>query len=77
VENVATPFKTSDASSASARHFPAQLALDFMFLAALWFILCRQLSGEWSVNEQYNSGWFVPFLPCIFFGSAGKTGLNR
>ena len=28
----------------------------------LWFILCRQLSGEWSANEQYSYGWFVPFF---------------
>jgi exosortase len=67
VENVATPFETSDASPASARHFPAQLALALMFLAALWFILCRHLSGEWSVNEQYNYGWFVPFFAVYLF----------
>src|SRR5438093_10302887 len=38
-----------------------------MFLAALWFVLCRQLSGEWSVNEQYNYGWFVPFFAVYLF----------
>lgn len=32
-----------------------------LFLA-LWVILVRHLSGEWSVNEQYNYGWFVPFF---------------
>ena len=31
-------------------------------LGALWFIACRHLSQEWSANEQYNYGWFVPFF---------------
>jgi exosortase len=31
-------------------------------MLALWFVLCRHLSGEWSVNEQYSYGWFVPFF---------------
>jgi len=51
----------------SGRHFPAQLALSVLFLAALWFVLCRHLSGEWSVNEQYNFGWFVPFFALYLF----------
>jgi exosortase len=33
----------------------------------LWFVLCRLLSGEWSVNEQYNYGWFVPFFCAYLF----------
>ena len=36
-------------------------------LFALWFVLCRQLSGEWSVNEQYSYGWFVPFFAAFLF----------
>ena len=36
-------------------------------MAALWFGLCRELSGEWSVNEQYNFGWFVPFFALYLF----------
>src|SRR5436190_5828623 len=36
-------------------------------LAALWFVLCRHLSGEWSVNEQYSYGWFVPFFAAFLF----------
>jgi exosortase len=36
-------------------------------LALLWLMLCRQLSGEWSVNEQYNYGWFVPFFALYLF----------
>src|SRR5262249_25099378 len=29
--------------------------------------LCRELSGEWSVNERYNFGWFVPFFVLYLF----------
>src|SRR5256885_7363626 len=36
-------------------------------LAALWFVLCRHLSSEWSVNEQYSYGWFVPFFAAFLF----------
>jgi exosortase len=45
----------------------ARLALPLLFFGALWFILCRQLSGEWLVNEQYNYGWFVPFFALYLF----------
>jgi len=30
-------------------------------------VLCWYLSGEWSVNEQYNYGWFVPFFALYLF----------
>jgi exosortase len=33
----------------------------------LWFILCRDLSLEWSSNEQYSYGWFVPFFAAFLF----------
>jgi len=36
-------------------------------LLALWFVLCRHLAGEWSVNEQYSYGWFVPFFTFFLF----------
>src|SRR2546423_3320277 len=36
-------------------------------LGALWFVLCRHLSGEWSINEQYSYGWFVPFFAAFLF----------
>ncbi|PYK59264.1 MAG: hypothetical protein DME43_09375, partial [Verrucomicrobia bacterium] len=38
-----------------------------VLLALLWLGLCRTLSGEWSVNEQYNYGWFVPFFALYLF----------
>jgi len=67
VQNLATPQKAADASPSSGRHFSAGLALGILFLAVLWFVLWRQLSGEWSVNEQYNFGWFVPFFALYLF----------
>ncbi len=36
-------------------------------LGLLWFLLGRQLSHEWSANEQYSYGWFVPFLAAFLF----------
>jgi len=35
--------------------------------AALWFVVCRYLSAEWSFNEQYNYGWFVPLFTAYLF----------
>src|SRR6266480_2419830 len=48
------------------KHYGGVLLSGLIF-AALWFILWRQLSGEWSVNEQYNFGWFVPFFALYLF----------
>src|SRR5215212_9915565 len=44
-----------------------QLGAAAVALGALWFVLCRQLSGEWSLNEQYSYGWFVPFFAAYLF----------
>jgi exosortase len=44
-----------------------ELIAGALALGALWFVLCRQLSGEWSVNEQYSYGWFVPFFAAFLF----------
>jgi exosortase len=38
-----------------------------LVLGALWFVCCRHLSAEWSFNEQYNYGWFVPFFAAYLF----------
>src|SRR4029450_10891824 len=45
----------------------ARTALVVAAIGALWFILLRQLSNEWSINEQYSYGWFVPFLALFLF----------
>src|SRR5262245_42647724 len=67
VQGLASPHKLTDASSLPGTHFRARVALNVLFLAALWFGLCRELSGEWSVNEQYSFGWFVPFFALYLF----------
>ena len=67
MQNLATPQKPADASPLAEKHFFAPLALSVLFLAILWFVLCRHLSGEWSVNEQYKFGWFVPFFAVYLF----------
>jgi exosortase len=67
VQNVATPHKFTEAAPLFRERFPLAFALSVLFLGALWFGLCRELSGEWSVNEQYNFGWFVPFFALYLF----------
>jgi exosortase len=67
VQSLATPQKPADTLLVSGRQFSARLALPFLFFGALWFVLCRQLSGEWLVNEQYNYGWFVPLFALYLF----------
>ena len=67
MQSLATPQKPADALLVSGRQFSARLALPLLFFGALWFVLCRQLSGEWLVNEQYNYGWFVPFFALYLF----------
>src|SRR5215470_8220796 len=67
MQNVAAPHKLTDASPAYRRHVSLAFALSVLFVGALWLVLCRELSGEWSVNEQYNFGWFVPFLALYLF----------
>jgi exosortase len=67
VENLAATLSPAGTSPLSIRHFSVRLVLAFLFFGALWFILCRQLSGEWSVNEQYNFGWFVPLFALYLF----------
>ena len=67
MQNLAATRTPLETSPLSIRYFSARLVLPFLFFGALWFILCRQLSGEWSVNEQYNYGWFVPFFAVYLF----------
>ena len=67
MQSLATPQKPADTLLVSGRQFSARLALPLLFFGALWFVLCRQLSGEWLVNEQYNYGWFVPFFALYLF----------
>ncbi len=67
MQNVATPQELTETRPLSRQRFPIALALSVLFLTALWFGLCQELSSEWSVNEQYNFGWFVPFFALYLF----------
>src|SRR5437868_10381853 len=51
----------------SLQRWSARAIAPLVLLAVLWFVLWWQLSGEWSVNEQYNYGWFVPFFALFLF----------
>jgi exosortase len=67
VQNPAATLAPAETSTLSIRYFSARLVLPFLFFGALWFILCRQLSVEWLVNEQYRYGWFVSFFVLYLF----------
>ncbi|PZR72001.1 MAG: hypothetical protein DLM73_14305 [Chthoniobacterales bacterium] len=54
-------------------HSLTRLAPALLLLLALWFILCRQLSGEWSANDQYSYGWFVPIFVLYLFWLRWET----
>src|SRR5438105_1655472 len=62
VQKLATTRTLSQESPLRDSRSSVRVVLTVLFVAALWFELCRELSGEWSVNEQYNFGWFVPFF---------------
>src|SRR5438105_14293777 len=47
--------------------FSIRTAAAWIFFALLWFGLWRELSSEWSVNDQYSYGWFVPFFAVVLF----------
>lgn len=49
------------------RRFAIQSTSIVVFFVALWIGLWRQLSGEWSVNDQYSYGWFVPLFAIVLF----------
>lgn len=58
---------TEFASSAAAARSRASIIVALLTLAALWLVLWRHLSSEWSFNEQYSYGWFVPFFALFLF----------
>jgi exosortase len=67
VQNLATAQTPAETSASSSQHCSVCLLLSFFLLAVLWFLLCQQLSAEWSLNEQYRYGWFVPFFALYLF----------
>jgi exosortase len=56
-----------DKADAGARANLLSMVAVWLALAALWFVVCRYLSAEWSFNEQYNYGWFVPIFAAYLF----------
>jgi exosortase len=64
-EAVALKPTASEKDAATRRSLPVFFLA--LALGTLWFILCRHLSNEWSINEQYNYGWFVPFFALYLF----------
>jgi len=67
VQKLATTRTLSQESPLRDSRSSVRVVLTVLFVAALWFGLCKELSGEWSVNEQYNFGWFVPFFALYLF----------
>jgi exosortase len=47
--------------------FSIHWLVSMLFFAALWLGLWWQLSDEWSVNDQYSYGWFVPLFALFLF----------
>src|SRR6058998_1642058 len=67
MQSVAGERSTSPTSSTLLKNLSAPVVVAVLMLTVLWLLLWHQLSGEWSVNEQYNYGWFVPFFGLYLF----------
>src|SRR5436309_3131601 len=67
MQSVAAERSAPSTGSTLLKNWSARTIVALLVLTALWFLLCKQLSGEWSVNEQYKFGWFVPFFGLYLF----------
>ena len=67
MENLVAAENVPEATPPVVRRFSFGTIAIVVFFALLWLGLWRQLSGEWSVNDQYSYGWFVPFFAIILF----------
>ena len=67
MENLVAAENVPEATPPVVRRFSFGAIAIVVFFALLWLELWRQLSGEWSVNDQYSYGWFVPFFAIILF----------
>src|SRR6266849_4027408 len=67
MQSVAAERSAPSTGATLLKNWSARTIVAPLVLTALWFLLCKQLSGEWSVNEQYNFGWFVPFFALYLF----------
>src|SRR5258708_38130752 len=57
----------ASSTASNAPRFRMRFVAIVIFFAALWLELWRQLSAEWSVNDQSSYGWFVPFFAIVLF----------
>jgi exosortase len=67
MQSVAAERSASPTGSTLLKNLSAPVVVALPMLTVLWLLLWHQLSGEWSVNEQYNYGWFVPFFALYLF----------
>ncbi len=67
MQSIAAQRPAAPATPMPLKHWSVGALAALIALATLWFVLCWQLSGEWSLNEQYNYGWFVPFFALYLF----------
>ena len=56
-----------DATTVPSNRAARRWLPEILFFGVLWFVLCRHLSNEWAINEQYSYGWFVPFFAAYLF----------
>src|SRR5690348_6041719 len=66
MSSVLAPAAAVEQSRSPTRTWWPMISLS-LALGALWFICCWHLSAEWSYNEQYSYGWFVPFFALYLF----------
>src|ERR1051326_5907207 len=62
-----TPAQLSAANSSGTStisHLPTSI-YHLLCLVPFWLLLIYHLGAQWSIYEQYNYGWAVPFL-CAF-----------
>jgi exosortase len=67
VENLVTAQNVPEAPLPFVRRASVHALPAVVSFAGLWGILWWQLSGEWSVNDQYSYGWFVPLFAIVLF----------
>src|SRR6266567_8943387 len=60
----------------TALRLPLGAWLPLAVLGAYWLSLIHQLGAQWSIYEQYNYGWSVPFL-CAYLIWRKVQGARR
>jgi exosortase len=59
---MSSSFLSRERGAWSARDVPRSVWFALGALALYWLLLIYQLGAQWSLYEQYNYGWSVPFL---------------